>query len=119
MSHGDQEALSAARTEVERIADHLGVLRDGRLVAQASREDLHRSLRTYRAEGPDGCVGPATVPGAVLRRTGSGREIEWTVWGDEGRIRACFTDCGAVVRNVAPLTLDQAVTTLLSVKEPL
>lgn len=104
--------------EVERIADHLGVLREGRLVAQTSREDLHRMLRAYRAEGPEGCVGPATVPGAVLRRSGSGRDIQWTIWGEEAAIRAHFGAAGAVVRDVAPLTLDQAVVTLLSTKEP-
>lgn len=99
--------------EVERIADHLGVLRRGRLVAQASRQDLHRMLRAYRAEGPEGCVGPADLPGAVLRRTGSGRDIQWTVWGEESAVTAQFERSGAVVRDVVPLTLDQAVVTLL------
>lgn len=105
-------------SEVERIADHLGVLREGRLVAQASRPDLHRMLRAYHAEGPEGCVGPAAVPGAVLRRSGSGRDIRWTVWGEEAAVTAHFAGAGAVVRDVAPLTLDQAVVTLLSAKEP-
>jgi ABC-2 type transport system ATP-binding protein len=104
--------------EVERIADHLGVLRDGRLVVQAPREELHRRLRAYRAEGPEGCVGPASVPGAVLSRNGAGRDIRWTVWGEESAISTHFERSGAVVRDVSPLTLDQAVVTLLSAKEP-
>lgn len=104
--------------EVERIADHLGVLRQGRLVAQVSRERLHRMLRLYRAEGPRGWVGPSDLPGTLLQRKGAGREMQFTVWGDEHEVAAHLARSGAVVRDVTPLSLDDAVVTLLRAKEP-
>ena len=103
--------------EVERIADHLGVLRDGGLVAQVARDRLHARLRLYRAEGPDGWVGPADLPGPVLRRTGGGREISWTVWGDETAVVERIAGSGGVVRDVTPLRLDEAVVALLRWKD--
>ena len=105
--------------EVERMADHLGVLRSGGLVAQLPIEELHRKLRLYRAEGPEGWVGPADLNGAVLRRAGTGRTIQWTIWGDEQEIAERIAASGGVVREVTPLTLDQAVMTLLRSKDPL
>jgi ABC-2 type transport system ATP-binding protein len=99
--------------EVERIADHLGVLRRGRLVAQTSREEMHRMLRAYRTDGPEGSVAPADIPGLVLRREGSGREVRWTIWGEQAAVAHHLEREGAVVRDIAPLTLEQGVVTLL------
>ena len=104
-------------TEVDRIADHLGVLRDGAMVAQASRERMHEMLRAYRAEGPEGWVGPVDIPGAVLRRSGSGRDMRWTVWGEEKAVVDRITSSGGTVRDVAPLRLDEAVVALLRWKD--
>lgn len=104
--------------EVERLADHLGVLREGRLVAQLPRDQLHAKLRTYRAEGPEGWAGPMDLDGAVLHRARSGREIQWTVWGDELEVSARIARSGALVREVSPVSLDHAVITLLRAKEP-
>ena len=103
--------------EVDRLADHVGVLRNGSLVAQASREHMHRMLRSYRAEGPDGWVGPADIPGTVLRRTGAGRDLRWIVWGDERPVTDRIVGSGGVVRDAAPLPLDEAVVALLRWKE--
>lgn len=102
--------------EVERIADHVGVLRHGRLLAQLHRDRLHANLRTYRVQGPDGWVGPADLAG-VLRREGRGRELVWTVWGDPAEVTARFAQSGGAVRDVAPLGLEEAVLTLLRSKE--
>ncbi|HEX8568564.1 MAG TPA: ABC transporter ATP-binding protein [Caulobacteraceae bacterium] len=103
--------------EVDRVADHVGVLRAGRLVVQTSREEMHRMLRAYRAEGPDGWVGPAEVPGVVLRRTGVGRDQRWIVWGEERAVAERIGGSGGVVRDAAPLGLDEAVVALLRWKE--
>ncbi len=102
--------------EVDRIADHLGVLRDGRMLAQLPRDRLHTNLRTYRVLGPDGWVGPADLSN-VLRREGRGRELVWTVWGDPAFVAARFTQSGGVVRDVATLSLEDAVLTLLRSKD--
>ena len=104
--------------EIERLVDHLGVLRSGRLVAQLPLQQLQSRLRAYRADGPEGWVGPADLNGVVLRRNEPGREIRWTVWGEEREVVDRLARSGAVVRDVAPLMLDEAVVTLLRAKEP-
>ena len=103
--------------EVDRIADHVGVLRSGSLVAQVSRERMREQLRSYRAEGPDGWVGPVDLPGSVLERSGAGRDVRWTVWGDEKAVVARISASGGLVRDVAPLRLDDAVVALLRWKD--
>ena len=72
--------------EVDRLADHLGVMRDGRLTAQLPREVLHRMLRRYRADVPAGWTGAPALNGTVVKRGGVGREIQWSVWGDEQEV---------------------------------
>ncbi|HEX8395335.1 MAG TPA: ABC transporter ATP-binding protein [Longimicrobium sp.] len=103
--------------DVERLADHVGVMRDGRLVLQAPRGLMHTHLRRYRAEVPDGWRGAPELDGAVVRRGRPGREIQWTVWGPEREVAGAFARSGAVVRDAAPLTLQEAAVTLLSRKE--
>jgi ABC-2 type transport system ATP-binding protein len=99
--------------EVERLADHLGVLRDGRLVAQLTCERLHRTLRRYRATVPERWTAPAALDGAVVRREATGRELQWVVWGDEAGVAGQLTESGATVQEAAPLSLDDAVLALL------
>ena len=99
--------------ETERLADHIGVLNDGELRAQLPVTELQRMLRRYRAEVPDGWAG-AGFDGAVVRRSARGREIQWTVWGDEGQVRSRFEATGATLREVSPLSLEEAAVSLLS-----
>ena len=99
--------------EVDPLADHLGVLRDGRLVAQLPRDRLHRTLRRYRAEVPEGWTAPDALNGAVVRRAGSGREIHWVIWGEEAEVAEQLAGAGATLREAGPLTLDDAVLALL------
>ena len=100
-------------TEVETIADHIGVLRDGELRAQVPLATLGRHLRRYRTEVPEGWSSPATLDGAVLRRVVTQREIQWTVWGEEPEITRQLTSSGVVVRESAPLSLHEATLALL------
>ena len=103
--------------EVDRLADHIGVMRDGRLVAQTPRDVLRRMLRRYRADVPDGWTGAPQLNGAVVKRTGIGREIQWSVWGEEQEVVEALRGSGATVRDAAPLTLEEAAIALLSRKE--
>jgi ABC-2 type transport system ATP-binding protein len=102
--------------EVDRLADHLGVMRGGRLTAQLPREVLHRMLRRYRADVPAEWSGAPGLAG-VVKRGGVGREIQWSVWGDEGEVARRLAESGATVRDAAPLTLEDAAVALLSQKE--
>ena len=100
--------------EVERLADHIGVLRRGELRAQLSRADLDQGLRRYRVEVPDGWTGAVNLDGAVLRRVTAPREIQWTVWGPEAEIVRTLSGAGGTVREVTPLSLLDATVALLN-----
>ncbi len=99
--------------EVDRLADHVGVLRDGRLLLQAPRDELRLRLRRYRAQVPEGWAGAPGLNGEVLLREGTGREIDWTVWGDEDEVAGRLAAAGATVREAAPLSLEDATLALL------
>jgi ABC-2 type transport system ATP-binding protein len=104
--------------EMDRLADHLGVIQGGRLTAQLSRDTLHRMLRRYRADIPMGWSGAPEMDGTVVKRGGIGREIQWSVWGDEATVSRSLAASGATVRDAAPLTLEDAAVALLSRREP-
>ena len=104
-------------TEVEQIADHIGVLREGELRAQMPLLELRSGLRRYRAEIPVGWQGTSLFGRSVLRRVTSRTEVDWTVWGAEDAIAGELARAGAIVREAAPLTLHDATLALLSTKE--
>lgn len=99
--------------EVDRLADHVGVLRDGKLLLQAPRDELRLRLRRYRAQVPEGWAGAPGLNGEVLLRDGTGREIDWTVWGDEDEVARRLAAVGATLREASPLSLEDATLALL------
>ena len=103
--------------EVEGLGDCLGVLRDGRLVAQVERERLERRLLRVRAEVPEGWSATPDLMASVVRRGGRGREIAWTVWSETEEPDAPFTAAGATVRQVERLNLEEATRALLAMEE--
>ena len=106
--------------EVEGLGDHLGVLRNGRLVAQLERDLLARRLHRVRAEVPPGWGGAPEVEAAVIGRrrdAPGGREVLWTVWGDAAQIAERLRASGAVVRALDPLNLEAAALALLAMEE--
>ena len=103
--------------ELERLADHVGVLRRGTLRAQLSADQLRAQLRQYRLEVPDGWQPPLTIAPSVLRRAGSGREVQWTIWGDSDEITRGLVASGATVRDAAVPSLGDSALALLDPKE--
>jgi ABC-2 type transport system ATP-binding protein len=99
--------------EVEGMADHVGVLREGRLVLQASRDEVRRRLRRYLAGVPEGWTGAPELNGQLLRREGEGREVALTVWGEEREVAKRLAAAGATVYGAAPLSLEEAAVALL------
>lgn len=103
--------------EVERLVDTVGVLSGGRLLGQLPREELRRNLRRYWADVPEGWNASWSLAGEVIRRATGPREVEWTVWGEEARVRRSLAEAGLEVRDVASVTVDDAAVALLSRKE--
>ena len=58
--------------ELESLADHVGVLSKGHLVAQISRDDLRRTVRRYFLDIPDDWTPPADLQMSGVRRAGRG-----------------------------------------------
>lgn len=94
--------------EVESLADHVGVLRDGRLIAQMPRDELQRTVRRYRIEAPEGWGPPRGLRVVGLRRSSAGREAQWTLVGEEREVTERLALAGARVREVTPLALEAA-----------
>lgn len=98
--------------EIDGLVDHVGVLSEGSVRFQGTREALHQSLKVYSAGGPEGWVGPADLKG-VLQQRRLGRDIHWTIQGAETEIVARIVQSGGQIRAVTPLTLHDAVVTLM------
>jgi ABC-2 type transport system ATP-binding protein len=94
--------------ELESLADHVGVLRGGRLVAQMPREDLQRTVRSYQLEVPDGWEPPRELLPTRLRRSSAGRDVQCTMVGEERAVTERLTATGARVHNVRTLALEDA-----------
>lgn len=103
-------------SEVEGMADYIGAMRGGELRAQMPLTELHKHLKRYRADVPDGWAGIPGLNGSVLRRAAGPREVQWTIWGNEPEVTAQFASAGATVRDVAALTLQESTLALLNPK---
>jgi ABC-2 type transport system ATP-binding protein len=99
--------------ELESLAEHVGVLRDGRLVAQMSREKLQRTVGRYRVEVPIGWQATPELHAAGVR-SNAVREAQWTLIGDQRELVDRLTVAGALVRDVQPLPLADAALAFLS-----
>ena len=101
--------------EMERLADHIGVMRNGRLLTQMPIADLRMRMRRYEFEVPQGWSAPAVL--AVGRRNGTPHEHRWTMWGDESGVAHALRESGARVRSAQGLTLEEATVALLTWEE--
>jgi ABC-2 type transport system ATP-binding protein len=99
--------------ELESLADHVGVLREGRLVAQLPREELQRTVRSYQLEVPDGWTAPRELHATGLRRSSAGRVVQCTLVGEEREVTGRLAAAGARVRQVSSLALEDAALAFL------
>ena len=99
--------------ELESLADHVGILRDGRLLAQMSRDVLLRTVGRYRVEVPLGWQATRDLQIAGVRANGS-REAQWTLVGDQRELIDRLTLAGALVRDIQPLALADAALAFLA-----
>ena len=103
--------------EVESLADHVGILREGRVAAQMSRDELRRTVLRYRVDIPGGWQAPPELRIASPRRSQGGREAQWTLVGEERDVVARLAAAGAKVRDVTPLALEEAALAFLGEEE--
>lgn len=99
--------------QLESLADHVGVLRNGRLVAQLSRDELWCTVGRYLVEVPAGWQVPRELQAAGARADTT-REVRWTLVGDQAALIDRLTLAGALVREVQPLALEDATLALLA-----
>ncbi|MDB4915084.1 MAG: ABC-type multidrug transport system, ATPase component [Gemmatimonadetes bacterium] len=99
--------------ELESLADHVGVLRDGCLVAQMSREELQRTVRSYHLEVPAGWEAPRELQATGLRRSSAGRDLRCTFVGEEQEVSRRLIAAGASVRKVSTMALEDAALAFL------
>ena len=99
--------------ELESLADYVGVLKEGRLVAQMPREELQRTVRSYQLEVPDGWEPPRDLQATALQRSSAGRDLRCTLVGDEREVTRRLTAVGARVRQVNKLALEDAALAFL------
>jgi ABC-2 type transport system ATP-binding protein len=103
--------------EVEGLADCMGVLRKGRLVAQLRRETLDTNLRRYRATVPADWTASPEIQSRTLQCVSGAREIAWTIWGDPTEIAHQLSACGAELRQTETLDLEDAARVLLAAED--
>ena len=101
--------------ELERLADHLAVLSNGRVVAQLSTDELRRKLKRYVVNATNGVkvVPPAE---STVHLNGSEREKAWTLWGEEHFVTSQLLQGGAEIRDVRSLTLHEAAVAFLGME---
>lgn len=100
--------------EVETLIDRVGVLRAGRLVAQAPAERLLDRLRRYHLDAGGDWRAPAALePRLVRREAGPGRSLRLVAAGAEPDVAAAIAESGARLRDVTRLSLAEAVPILL------
>jgi len=99
--------------ELESLADHIGVLRDGRLVAQMPRDELQRTVRSYELEVPEGWAPPPELLTTAMRRSSAGRDVRCTLVGEEREVTVRLVASGARMRQVTTLALEDAALAFL------
>lgn len=98
--------------EVDSLVDHFGVLRAGQLIAQMSRDDLHKTVRRYRVEVTEKWQ-QSSLHVLSVRRSSLGREVQATVVGEEKEVVRQLAQSGSIVRDVKPLSLEEAALAFL------
>lgn len=100
--------------EIDSLADHVGVLRAGRLVAQISRDELPRSVARFRLEVTEGWELPRDIRYANLRRSRAGRELQATFIGDRSELTNRLAAAGATLVDVTTVSLEEAALAFLA-----
>lgn len=101
--------------EVERVCDWIGVMDEGRLVAEMPTESFKNGIKRLRVIGAPDVVHDAPFT-LLSRQSGDGgNEAEaWVVRGWEPQMCAYFESAGATLQEVVDLDLEDGFVELLS-----
>ena len=100
-------------SEVEGLADHLGLLQRGELRLQITRDALHDQLHLYEVDVAPGWQIPHPLAATVAADVAHGRERALTLWGAEPEISRLLVQSGATIRQTRPLSMSDAARVLL------
>jgi ABC-2 type transport system ATP-binding protein len=77
------------------------------------RDELQRTVLRYRVQVPDGWQAPDDLRAAGAVRSRTGREVQWTLVGDRRELAERIARAGAQLREISPLTLEDAALAFL------
>ena len=96
--------------ELERMADWIGVMDDGRLISETPLAELRGSIKRLRVGAGDAQPG---LPFQLLSRKPRGREEVWVVRGWEPGMGGALAERGVELREVVDLDLEECYVELL------
>jgi ABC-2 type transport system ATP-binding protein len=105
--------------ELERICDWVGVMDDGRLVAQLPMQAFKNGIKRIKVSGVAGT--PVDLPFTILSReqaNGTASTETWIVRGWQDPMRAYFDGGGMTLRDVVDLDLEEGFVELLRSSRP-
>jgi len=104
--------------EQERICDWIGVMDQGRLIAELPMQDFRNGIKRLRLGVTDGRAASARVanaPFALLARTPlDDATEEWVVRGWQPAMREWFDPSSGALREVIDLDLEESFVAVLS-----
>jgi ABC-2 type transport system ATP-binding protein len=100
--------------EVERIASHVGIIKEGRLLLSCPMEDLKRRFKRVRARF-DGVPPDAASLGTVLQREGTGQRWRMLIQDPNEPMLAALRDAPGVHDfDEAPVSLEEIYAALMA-----
>jgi len=116
LAEGGTAFLSSHQlSEVEQIADWVGIIEQGKLLLEARLEDIKNEFRLITAAG-EGL--PAVGPPQVVSSTQAGAFWKYVVARDAEAFAARLRQQGATITDVSPLNLRQIFLELTRKEEP-
>jgi ABC-2 type transport system ATP-binding protein len=92
--------------EVERVADRVAIIHQGRIVLTASMEEIKETHRRLTLRFEQALPEPPPLVGA-LSREGAGREWSYVCSGEPEQLRLAAQSLGATVIEETSLSLDE------------
>lgn len=87
-------------SDIEKVADRIGIVNNGKLLLSATRDELIRNTKRVEIELKPGCAPAPPPPGAVMQESTDGR-CQYTVYGFTDKTVSFMESQDAVARCTA------------------